>query len=124
MWARLRSVRAHLKTIDNAHGGGAALPMATGYLREEILPLLYARGGEPTTRALIEVVAEVEQDVGWMAYDAGQYLATGYFTRALRLAHVAGNRLLGGRILAAMSHQAIYLGNRRQPSTSPRPPAT
>ena len=26
----------------------------------------------------------------------------------------AGNRLLGGRILAAMSHQAIYLGNRRQ----------
>ena len=50
-----------------------------------------------------------------MAYDAGQqYLATGYFTRALRLAHAAGNRLLGGRILAAMSHQAIYLGNRRQ----------
>ena len=50
-----------------------------------------------------------------MAYDAGQqYLATGYFTRALRLAHVAGNRLLGRRILAAMSHQAIYLGNRRQ----------
>jgi hypothetical protein len=27
---------------------------------------------------------------------------------------VAGNRLLGGRNLAAMSHQAIYLGNRRQ----------
>jgi tetratricopeptide (TPR) repeat protein len=50
-----------------------------------------------------------------MAYDAGkQYLATGYFTRALRLGHVAGNQLLGGRVLAAMSHQAIYLGNRRQ----------
>ena len=113
--ARLRGMRAHLKAIDNAHGGGAALPMATWYLRDEILPLLYAHGGDPTTRALIEVVAEVEQDVGWMAYDAGkQYLATGYFTRALRLAHMAGNRLLGGRILTAMSHQAIYLGNRRQ----------
>ena len=113
--ARLRSMRAHLKAIDNAHGGGAALPMATWYLRDEILPLLYAHGGDPITRALIEVVAEVEQDVGWMAYDAGkQYLATGYFTSALRLAHAAGNRLLGGRILAAMSHQAIYLGNRRQ----------
>ena len=112
---RLRGMRAHLKAIDNAHGGGAALPMATWYLREEILPLLYAHGGDPTTRALIEVVAEVEQDVGWMAYDAGQqHLATGYLTRALRLAHVAGNRLLGGRVLAAMSHQAIYLGNRRQ----------
>jgi hypothetical protein len=104
--ARLRGMRAHLKAIDNAHGGGAALPMATWYLREEILPLLYARGGDPTTRALTEVVAEVEQDVGWMAYDAGkQHLATGYFTMALRLARVAGNRLLGGRILAAMSHQ-------------------
>ncbi len=112
---RMRGMRAHLKAIDNAHGGGAALPMATWYLRHEVLPLLYARGGDPTTRALIEVVAEVEQDVGWMAYDAGkQHLATGYFTRALRLAHVAGNRLLGGRILAAMSHQAIYLSNKRQ----------
>ena len=49
--ARLRSMRAHLKTIDNAHGGGAALPMATWYLREEILPLLYAHGGDPITRA-------------------------------------------------------------------------
>jgi transcriptional regulator with XRE-family HTH domain len=108
-------MRAHLKAIDNAHGGGAALPMATWYLGHEVLPLLYAHGGDPTTRALIEVVAEVEQDAGWMAYDAGkQHLATGYLTRALRLAHVAGNRLLGGRILAAMSHQAIYLGNKRQ----------
>ena len=112
---RLRGTRLHLKAIDNAHGGGAALPMATWYVRHEVRPLLYARTGDPTTRALIEIVAEVEQDVAWMAYDAGkQDLATGYFTSALWLAHEAGNRLLGGRILAAMSHQAIYLGNKRQ----------
>jgi hypothetical protein len=112
---RLRGMRARLKAIDNAHGGGAALPMATWYLRHEIVPLLYTRGGDPVPRALIEVVAEVKHDVGWMAYDAGkQDLATGYFTDALRLARQAGNRLLGGRILAAMSHQAIYLGNKRQ----------
>jgi transcriptional regulator with XRE-family HTH domain len=112
---RLRGMRAHLKAIDNAHGGGAALPMATGYLRHEVVPLLYARDSAPTARALIEVVAEVEHDIGWMAYDAGkQDLATGYFTKALRLANEARNRLLGGRILAAMSHQAVYLGNKRQ----------
>jgi len=112
---RLRGMRARLKAIDNAHGGGAALPMATWYLRHEIVPLLYARGGDPVSRALIEVVGEVKHDVGWMAYDAGkQDLATGYFTDALRLARQAGNRLLGGRILAAMSHQAIHLGNKRQ----------
>ena len=62
-------MRAHLQAIDNAHGGGAALPMAAWYLREEILPLLYAHDADPITRALIEVVAEVEQDVGWMAYE-------------------------------------------------------
>jgi len=112
---RLRGMRARLKAIDNAHGGGAALPMATWYLRHEIVPLVYARDGEPVSRALIEVVAEVKHDVGWMAYDAGkQDLATGYFTDALRLARQARNRLLGGRILAAMSHQAIHLGNKRQ----------
>jgi transcriptional regulator with XRE-family HTH domain len=112
---RLRGMRAHLKAIDNAHGGGAALPMATWYVQHEVRPLLYAHTADPTTRALIEVVAEVQQDVAWMAYDAGkQDLATGYFTSALRLARRAGNRLLGGRILAAMSHQAIYLGNKRQ----------
>lgn len=27
---RLRSMRQHLKSIDNAHGGGAALPMVVG----------------------------------------------------------------------------------------------
>jgi tetratricopeptide (TPR) repeat protein len=112
---RLRGMRTHLKAIDNAHGGGAALPMATWYLRHEVRPLLYAHTGEPTTRALMEVVAELQHDVAWMAYDAGkQDLATGYFTGALRLAHEADNRLLGGRILAAMSHQAIYLSNKRQ----------
>jgi tetratricopeptide (TPR) repeat protein len=112
---RLRGMRTHLKAIDNAHGGGAALPMATWYVRHEVLPLLYARDTDPTTRALIEVVTELQHDVGWMAYDAGnQDLATKHFTTALRLARQAGNRLLGGRILAAMSHQAIYLGNKRQ----------
>lgn len=109
--ARVRSVRAHLKAIDNAHGGGAALPMATTYLRAEILPLLDGRDRDPATRSLVEAAAEYEHDVGWMAYDAGQQdVATQYFASALRRARAAGNRLLAGRILAAMSHQAIHLG--------------
>lgn len=107
-------MRLHLKAIDNAHGGGAALPMASWYLRSEITPLLNETNGDPASRILIEVVAECQHDVGWMAYDASQQrLATEYFTRALRSAHAAGNRLLGSRILAAMSHQAIYLGHLR-----------
>ena len=113
--ARLVSMRQHLKAIDNAHGGGAALPMADGYLRCEVLPLLNGSLGDPMSRALIAVVAQFQHDVGWMAYDVGQQpLATQYFHSALRFAHAAGNRLLGGRILAAMSHQAIHLGHPRQ----------
>ena len=113
--ARLASMRQHLKAIDNAHGGGAALPMADGYLRCEVLPLLNGSVGDPMSRTLIAVVAQFQHDVGWMAYDVGQQpLATQYFHSALRFAHAAGNRLLGGRILAAMSHQAIHLGHLRQ----------
>jgi hypothetical protein len=38
-----------------------------------------------------------------MAYDASQQdLAASYFTHALRFAHAAGNRLLGGRILGLL----------------------
>jgi tetratricopeptide (TPR) repeat protein len=113
--ARLSSMRQHLKAIDNAHGGGAALPMATWYLRHEIAPILNGNDGDHASPRLIEVVAQFQHDTGWMAYDAGQQqLATGYFTSALRYSRAAGNRLLGGRVLAAMSHQAIYLGHLRQ----------
>jgi len=112
--ARLRSMRQHLKAIDNAHGGGAVLPMAAWYLRIEIIPLLNGRHDNPAGRDLIEVAAEFQHDAGWAAYDSGHGAATAYFTSGLRLAHAAGNRLLSGRILAAMSHQAIYLGHLRQ----------
>jgi DNA-binding transcriptional regulator YiaG len=112
---RVRSMRAHLKAIDNAHGGGAALPMATRYLHVEILPLLGGSDPDPTARSLVEATAEYEHDVGWMAYDAGQKdVAERYFASALRRARAVGNRLLAGRILAAMSHQAIHLGHFQQ----------
>jgi tetratricopeptide (TPR) repeat protein len=110
--ARVRSMRAHLKAIDNAHGGGTALPLATVYLRAEIFPLLDGREQDPPSQSLIEAAAEYEHDVGWMAYDAGQQnIAERYFASALRRARAMGNRLLAGRILAAMSHQAIHLGH-------------
>jgi tetratricopeptide (TPR) repeat protein len=109
--ARVRSMRAHLKAIDNAHGGGTALPLATVYLRAEVLPLLHGREQDSPSQSLIEAAAEYELDVGWMAYDAGQQdVAERYFASALRRARAVGDRLLAGRILAAMSHQAIHLG--------------
>jgi tetratricopeptide (TPR) repeat protein len=108
--ARVRGVRAHLKAIDNAHGGGTALPLATMYLRSELFPLLDGCAQDAHSQSLIEAVAEFELDVGWMAYDAGQQdVAERFFISALRRARAVGNRLLEGRILASMSHQAIHL---------------
>ena len=47
-----------------------------------------------------------------MAYDAGRHeLAQRYMTRALRMSHAADDRAFGGRILAAMSHKALHLGD-------------
>jgi hypothetical protein len=85
--ARVRSMRAHLKAIDNAHGGGTVLPMATAYQRSEILPLLDGCDRSTVSQSLMEAVAEYEHDVGWMAYDAGQQdVAERYLASALRRA--------------------------------------
>lgn len=112
---RLRGVRHHLKDIDNAHGGGTALPMALSYVQRELPHLLDGQYDDATGRSLLAITAEFQHDIGWMGYDANrQALATYYFARALRFSHAAGNRLLGGRVLAAMSHQAIHLGRVRQ----------
>jgi hypothetical protein len=107
---RLHGVRRQLKAMDNAYGGGVAFPMAVGYLRGEVA-LITALYDAAVGRALFGVVAQLSHDVGWMAYDAGDHrLASRYFGQALRLAHAAGDRLFGGRVLAAMSHQALHIG--------------
>jgi transcriptional regulator with XRE-family HTH domain len=110
----VRVMQASLKAIDDGHGGGVALPMAVEYLRGEVAPLLQGRYRDTVGRALFSATAELTLGVGWMAYDAGKHgLAQRYMAQALRLSHAAGDRAFGGRILAAMSHQALHLGDVR-----------
>jgi hypothetical protein len=107
-------MQASLKAIDDGHGGGVALPMAMEYLRGELAPLLQGRYRDTVGRALFSVTAELTLGVGWMAYDAGKHgLAQRYMAQALRISHAANDRAFGGRILAAMSHQALHLGDLR-----------
>lgn len=109
--SRLREVRARLKDLDNAHGGAIAFPMAVAYLRDEATALLRGSCDEATGRALLTAIAEAELDAGWFAYDAGDHqLARLYMIHALRLAHAGGSRLLGARVVCAMSHQALHVG--------------
>src|SRR5215213_8980860 len=110
----VRAMQNSLKAIDDAHGGGVALPMAVEYLRGEVAPLLHGRYNDAVGRQLFSATAEFTLGVGWMAYDAGKHgLGQRYMAQALRIAHAASDRAFGGRILAAMSHQALHLGDVR-----------
>lgn len=108
---RVRAVRAWLKDLDNAHGGGVAFPLAAAYLRDEVATLLHGSCDQATGAALLAAIAETELDAGWFAYDSGDHqLARLYLIHALRMAHAAGSRLLGARIVCALSHQALHVG--------------
>jgi transcriptional regulator with XRE-family HTH domain len=110
----VRAMQNSLKAIDDTHGGGVALPMAVEYLRGEVAPLLHGRYNDAVGQALFSATAEFTLGVGWMAYDAGKHgLAQRYMAQALRMSHAANDRAFGGRILAAMSHQALHLGDVR-----------
>jgi hypothetical protein len=79
----------------------------------EIEPLLkHVRPDTALGRQFLSETAAMLRLAAWMAYDTGRHgLAQQYMTKALMLAREAGNRMLGGRILAGMSHQANYLGH-------------
>ena len=96
----VRAMQSSLKAIDDAHGGGVALPMAVEYLRGEVAPLLHSRYSEAMGRALFSATAEFTLCVGWMAYDAGKHgLAQRYMTQALRMSHAAKDRALAAASL-------------------------
>jgi hypothetical protein len=109
----IREMTRTFRQLDNQYGGGGVREMVVRYLASEVGPLLRrGRFDHMTGRALLGAVAEATQLAGWMAYDSGQHgLAQRYLIQALDLAGTAGDEPLGAQILAAMSHQATYLGN-------------
>ena len=97
-------------------GGGAAYPMASAYLLNEVSPLLKGSYTGKVGTDLLAIVAELNLDLGWMAYDAGhQNRARHHMLDSLRMSHRSqGRSLFGGRVLTALSHQALYLGRERE----------
>jgi transcriptional regulator with XRE-family HTH domain len=113
--AHVDSIREMTRTfrgLDNHYGGGHVRHQVVRYLRDEVAPMLrQGTFSSATGRGLFAASAELTQLAGWMSYDTGQYgLSQRYLIQALRLAKSAGDRALGAEILAAMSHQATYLG--------------
>ncbi|MFG1653809.1 helix-turn-helix domain-containing protein [Micromonospora sp. NPDC049275] len=109
----IREMTSIYRRLDNQHGGGHARETLARYLNHEVTPLLTEGRYDPATgRKLLVAVAELTQLAGWQAYDTAEHgLAQRYLTHALDLARAADDAGLGAEILAAMSHQATYLGH-------------
>ncbi|WP_091201912.1 helix-turn-helix domain-containing protein [Micromonospora narathiwatensis] len=109
----IRAMTATYRRLDNQYGGGHARDTVARYLHQEVTPLLTdGRYDHPTGQRLLSAAAELAQLAGWQAYDTAEHgIAQRYLTLALDFAHAAGDDGLGAEILAAMSHQATYLGH-------------
>ena len=98
--------------MDNLYGGGGVRTSIVHYLATEVVPMLQQRGmPEHQQQRLFAAAARLAAMAGWSSYDAGEYgLAQRYMTQGLRLCAESGDRVLGGQILAGMSHLATSLG--------------
>ncbi|KPI22222.1 hypothetical protein OK074_1060 [Actinobacteria bacterium OK074] len=98
--------------MDNHYGGGGVRTSIVHYLATEVVPLLQRRGTPPPQqRRLYAAAARLAAMAGWSSYDAGEYgLAQRYMTQGLRLCAEGRDRVLGGQILAGLSHLATSLG--------------
>ncbi|MBM0227265.1 helix-turn-helix domain-containing protein [Micromonospora sp. ATA51] len=107
----VRQITSVYRTLDNRYGGGHVRDGLVRFLDTEVAALLRGRFDAGTGAMLFSAAAEATQLAGWASYDVGLHgLAQRYMVQALRMAAAAGDRPLGAEILAAMSHQAAYLG--------------
>ncbi|MFE9424298.1 hypothetical protein ACFYNO_15170 [Kitasatospora sp. NPDC006697] len=99
--------------MDNRFGGGGVRASIVHYLSTQLTPMLQQRTLPPSQRRLLYTyAAKLAAMAGWCSYDTADYgLAQRYMIQALRLCAEGGDRVLGGQILAGMSHLATNLGN-------------
>ncbi|WP_280448462.1 hypothetical protein [Nocardia brasiliensis] len=107
----VRMMTTAFRDLDNRVGGGKVRPTIVHYLHSSVAPLLRGSYNEPIGRQLFAVTAELTKLAGWAAYDLEEHgLAQRYLIQALRMSRAAGDPALAAEILAAMSHQATYVG--------------
>ncbi|SED17905.1 hypothetical protein SAMN05216532_3697 [Streptomyces sp. 2231.1] len=117
----IRSTADAFSMLDGRFGGGHARHALIQYLHTDVRPMLDGKYSDDMGKQLYSAVAEALLLAGWMSYDSGLHgIAQRYFIQALRMTQAAGDRLLGGSILSAMSHQATFLGRYRDAATLAR----
>lgn len=111
----IRTALRMFESLDHLHGGGHARLPAVQYLKTTVSSMLEGSYPAKVGQDLFAVAAQFTYKTGAMAYDVGMHgLARRYFVRALNLANHSGDRALGGKALALMSHQANFLGEYRE----------
>lgn len=109
--AAIRQMSGAFRDLDNRVGGGRIRSTVVQYLDSSVAPLLRGTYTEEVGRDLFAAAAEMTRMVGWMAYDSEAHgIAQRYLVQALRMAHTARDAALCAEILAAMGHQAVYVG--------------
>ncbi|WP_063052784.1 hypothetical protein [Nocardia arthritidis] len=107
----VRTMTTAFRDLDNRVGGGKVRSTIVHYLHSSVAPLLRGSYNERIGRQLFATTAELTKLAGWAAYDLEEHgLAQRYLIQALRMSRAAGDAGLGAEILAAMSHQATYVG--------------
>jgi tetratricopeptide (TPR) repeat protein len=112
----VRSATSMFSGWDYQCGGGRSRLLIAQCLATEALPLArQTNSNSALGRQYLAAVSALTRLAGWSAYDIGYHgVAQRFLTLALNLAREAGDRALGGRILAGMSHQANYLGQHQR----------
>ncbi|MFF6991655.1 hypothetical protein [Streptomyces sp. NPDC010273] len=117
----VRSTAEAFSMLDGKFGGGHARRALIQYLHTDVRPMLDGKHSDAVGKELHSAVAEALLLAGWMSYDSGLHgIAQRYLIQALRMTQAAGDRLLGGSILSAMSHQATFLGRYQDAATLAR----
>jgi hypothetical protein len=104
----------HVRMLDDALGGGAALPVARGHI-EMVQRFLTDYTYTPAVgRQLWFYLSDAAREAAWAAYDGGNHdLAVGYYHVALRAAHQADDRPLGAYTLTHLAHLHASHGDLR-----------
>ncbi|MFC5833180.1 helix-turn-helix domain-containing protein [Nonomuraea insulae] len=111
----VRATVRRFENLDHRYGGGHARKAAVLFLQGEAASLLHGSYTDRVGQDLFAVAAQLTYKTGAMAYDLTLHAtARRYFLQALNLAHAAGDRPLGGKVLALASHQANFLGEYRE----------
>ncbi|MEV3873686.1 hypothetical protein [Streptomyces sp. NPDC049906] len=113
---QVHAMIAMFDEMDNSYGGVGVHTSIVNYLTVEVVPMLQQRGtAHHQRKQLFTAGAKLAAMAGWSSYDSADYgMAQRHMVQALRLCREGGDRVLGGQLLAGLSHLCTSLGYPRE----------